>query len=112
MRAYPMGAPPHVNMGPSSLPVNTGSQPFLPHSVLPPGGSAGGGGGYTLPPTAAYFPMSAYSAGPMTGPQQSKILEGAALDSEGMTQPNTPDLLMHRRQVNFRRTQEQAKVSI
>ena len=61
----------------------------------------GGVGGYTLPPSAAYFPMAPYSNQPMSaGPQQSKILEGTAMDSEaGMTQPNTPDLLMHRRQV-------------
>lgn len=61
--------------------------------------------GYTLPPTAAYFPMAAYSTAPMLGgPQQSKLLEGAQMEPEaGMTQPNTPDLLMHRRQARTKK---------
>ena len=60
-------------------------------------------GGYTLPPSAAYFPVSAYSASTLSGPpQQTMVLEavGTAMDSaDGATQPNTPDLLIHRRQV-------------
>ena len=61
-------------------------------------------GGYTLPPAASYFPVSAYSASTMSGgpPQQTMVMEavGTAMDSaDGATQPNTPDLLIHRRQV-------------
>ena len=56
-----------------------------------------------MPPTAAYFPVSAYSASTLSGPpQQTMVLEavGTAMDSaDGATQPNTPDLLIHRRQV-------------
>ena len=60
-----------------------------------------------MPPTAAYFPVSAYSASTLSGPpQQTMVLEavggvGTAMDSatEAATQPNTPDLLIHRRQV-------------
>ena len=78
----------------SPYPVQQPQQPQNPYSS---------GGGYTLPPTAAYFPMAAYSTAPMqSGPQQSKILEGTVMESEpGMTQPNTPDLLIHRRQVSL-----------
>jgi len=93
-RAYPTPQPPQPQ------------PPMLPPSAFMPGGGAPmppqhAVGGYTLPPTAAYFPMSAYSAAPMAcGPQQSRILEGSALDEQ--TQPNTPDLLIHRRQVRAR----------
>ena len=87
MRAAPYPVPP------PALPphVLNQQQQQQPHAHQPPQG-------YTLPPSAAYFPLSAYST-PLTGPQQSKLLEGASLESEGLTQPNTPDLLMHRRQV-------------
>ncbi len=82
-------------------------QPQQPHQVAgaAAAAAAGPGGGYTLPPTAAYFPMSVYSSGPMSAPQQSKILEAAAAEQQeaGMTQPNTPDLLIHRRQVRQKR---------
>jgi hypothetical protein len=61
--------------------------------------SMGYGGGYTLPPTAAYFPVGTYSTlQAPSGPQQTTILE-MQHDGTAMTQPNTPDLLMHRRQV-------------
>ena len=85
------GPHPLMRAGPYPVPPPT----LPPHVQAPHGGPQG----YTLPPTAAYFPMSTYSS-QFSGPQQSKLLEGASLDSEGFTQPNTPDLLLHRRQVS------------
>ena len=91
-----------------------------------------GSGGYTLPPTASYFPMAAYSSikqhqnqptysssgmevkpnGSMISVSQSSMVgcpqpQSTSLVGEGpsslaATQPNTPDLLMHRRQVSHR----------
>jgi len=54
-------------------------------------------GGYTLPPTAAFFPMGSYSTSMQT--TVSTTLVEMQHDSTGLTQPNTPDLLIHRRQV-------------
>ena len=80
-------------------------------AVQPPNVSAssmGYGGGYTLPPTAAYFPVGTYSTlQAPSGPQQTTIIEMQQQQQQqqhdsstsAMTQPNTPDLLMHRRQV-------------
>ena len=64
-----------------------------PHQ--PPTGNPGG---YTLPPTVAYFPVTAYSNSALD--KVSK--ETAMMSQESLNQqhqPNTPDLLMHRRQV-------------
>ena len=75
-------------------PTNTSQTPNVSTS------SVGYGGGYTLPPTAAYFPVGTYSTlQAPSGPQQTTIIE-MQHDGTAMTQPNTPDLLMHRRQVN------------
>ena len=64
----------------------------------PPQNSGNGGGGYTLPPTVAYFPMTAYT----NNMDNSKSKETVMMSQESLQQPNTPDLLMHRRQVHFR----------
>ncbi len=72
-----------------------------------PTSSMGYGGGYTLPPTAQYFPVGTYSTlQAPSGPQQTTIIEMQQQQHQqhdsstsAMTQPNTPDLLMHRRQV-------------
>ena len=113
-----------------------------PMQMVSTGGLPAQGGGYTLPPTAAYFPMATYatlqqqhqhtattsmqgptitdhssdvptpsnpaSTLPMNVPLSSadtaassatKSIEGTP--SSVTTQPNTPDLLIHRRQVSF-----------
>ena len=113
-----------------------------PMQMVSTGGLPAQGGGYTLPPTAAYFPMATYatlqqqhqhtattsmqgptitdhssdvptpsnpaSTLPMNAPLSSadtaassatKSIEGTP--SSVTTQPNTPDLLIHRRQVSF-----------
>ena len=113
-----------------------------PMQMVSTGGLPTQGGGYTLPPTAAYFPMATYatlqqqhqhtastsmqgptitdhssdvptpsnpaSTLPMNVPLSSadtaassatKSIEGTP--SSVTTQPNTPDLLIHRRQVSF-----------
>jgi len=117
-----------------------------PMQMVSTGGLPSQGGGYTLPPTAAYFPMATYatlqqqhqhtassqaltsmhgptitdhssdvptpsnpvSTLPMNVPLSSadtaassatKSIEGTP--SSVTTQPNTPDLLIHRRQVSF-----------
>ena len=101
------------------------------------------GGGYTLPPTAAFFPMATYatlqqqhqhptSSQPTTSIQQSIVDQSSQIqvpaaastasvvpisvplsvadtvtssvsksieETPTVTQPNTPDLLIHRRQV-------------
>jgi len=58
-------------------------------------------GGYTLPPTAAFFPMGSYSTNmqPATSTCHQGTMVETQHDPTGLTQPNTPDLLMHRRQV-------------
>ena len=60
-------------------------------------------GGYTLPPTVAYFPVTAYNNASMD-----KMSKDASMMSQEslnqQQQPNTPDLLMHRRQVIDLRT--------
>lgn len=56
-------------------------------------------GGYTLPPTAAYFPVTTYTNNTALDKPQ---LESSMMPQEcshDQPQPNTPDLLMHRRQV-------------
>ena len=76
-------------------PTNTSQAPIVSTA------SMGYGGGYTLPPTAAYFPVGTYSTLQAPGgPQQTTIIE-MQHDGTAMTQPNTPDLLMHRRQVFY-----------
>ncbi len=105
--AMPPGHPAYLR-GPAMPPqpphglYSTSMQPqpqyaFRPAQVYTPYPQAGG---YTVPSSAAYFPMSVYST-PMGAPQQSRILEAMAMEPSegGFTQPNTPDLLMHRRQV-------------
>ena len=52
-------------------------------------------GGYTLPPTAAYFPVTTYTAVQQHDNTQQVMMSQDSLN----VQPNTPDLLMHRRQV-------------
>lgn len=54
-------------------------------------------GGYTLPPTVAYFPVTAYGT-PLDPSNQSEMMSQESLNVQ---QPNTPDLLMHRRQVRL-----------
>ena len=54
------GYPPHSVL--RTTPYPSGVQPGQPPtSVQPPPSSMGYGGGYTLPPTAAYFPVGTYS---------------------------------------------------
>ena len=70
---------------PPAPPPNTG-YPNVP--------SGPNSGGYTLPPTVAYFPVTAYGT-----PLENKQSEMMSQESLNVQQPNTPDLLMHRRQV-------------
>ncbi len=110
MRAspYPMLPPPSNQPQPQPQPQS--QEQFYQHPLHPHYAH----GGYTLPPSAAFFPMSAYSAAPLSGvPHPSRILDAAVMgggaggvpggcgdsSADGLTQPNTPDLLMHRRQV-------------
>ena len=67
--------------------------PPQPPAGYPP---AAGGGGYTLPPTVAYFPVTAYT-NPAEAASKSEMMSQESLNN--LHQPNTPDLLMHRRQV-------------
>lgn len=117
------GAPPPPPPHPQQI-VGLPQIPPPPASVgYGGGGGAGGpypgpavstgGGGYTLPPTGPYFPMSPYNAAAgASGGQQcmtssdamtsSKMGNGTSDHGSSMaatTQPNTPDLLIHRRQV-------------
>ena len=61
----------------------------------------GPSGGYTLPPTAAYFPVTAYTNSAMDKAQEMMSQESL---NQYQQQPNTPDLLMHRRQVRQKQT--------
>ena len=71
-----------------------GAQAQPQPSGYPP--SAGTSGGYTLPPTVAYFPVTAYT-NPADAVSKSEMMSQESLNN--LHQPNTPDLLMHRRQV-------------
>ena len=79
------GAPPPPPQ--QSQPQSTSGYPNVP--------SGPNSGGYTLPPTVAYFPVTAYGT-PMDPSKQSEMMSQESLNVQ---QPNTPDLLMHRRQV-------------
>ena len=131
----------------SSIPSIIYQSPYAggqtPMQMVATSGVAGQSGGYTLPPTAAYFPMATYATlqqqhqhPPSSQPsniiqqsvndQSSQIQHASAVssasvvplstalnvadtaasavpksteDTPTVTQPNTPDLLIHRRQV-------------
>ncbi len=68
-----------------------------PMGVQPPSASMSSTGGYTLPPTAAYFPMTTYTSIQQHDNMQQVMMSQDSLNN--VVQPNTPDLLMHRRQV-------------
>lgn len=116
--------PPHPQQVVGLPGVSSGTNPCFPNQMYGSqqqiGGSGAGGGGYTLPPTAAYFPMASYSAAiqnPNLTDQSiasstGQIPKAVQMTSNGTstenqptstatatTQPNTPDLLIHRRQV-------------
>ena len=77
----------------SGATVSTYSAPMgypVPPPTLPPSG------GDTLPPTAAYFPVTTYSNNNVDNTQQVMMSQDSLNQP---AQPNTPDLLMHRRQV-------------
>ena len=72
--------------------------PPQPPQPTPPTG--GPSGGYTLPPTVAYFPVTAYTNSGMD--QTAQVMMSQESLNQLQQQPNTPDLLMHRRQVRER----------
>ena len=65
-----------------------------------PGPTSAPPGGYTLPPTAAYFPITAYTNNSQNAGVDNTQQVMLSQDSLNQ-QPNTPDLLMHRRAVSF-----------
>ena len=113
-----------------------------PIQMVSTSGVTSHGGGYTLPPTAAYFPMATYatiqpsssnqppvsiqqsivdqssqikvpvvvsssSVVPMSVPNADTAISSVSKSIDGtptVTQPNTPDLLIHRKQVIIRST--------
>ena len=79
---------PQQQQQPIGYPTPPPSQQTLP---------TGPSGGYTLPPTVAYFPVTAYTNSSMD-PKSQDMLSQESLN-QLQQQPNTPDLLMHRRQV-------------
>ena len=80
-----------------SLPVGYPSAPLPPSQPTIPQGSPFGG--YTLPPTAANFPVSAYTNAAQMDKVTQEMMSQDSLNQLQNQQPNTPDLLMHRRQV-------------
>ena len=94
---YYGGGPPPTQ--PLPVPQLSGGYPNAPPGV-PQGPPSGG---YTLPPTAAYFPVTAYTNNTTT---QNACVDNTqqvmmSQDSLNLQQPNTPDLLMHRRAVSL-----------
>ena len=93
---YYGGGPPPTQ--PLPVPQLSGGYPNAPPGV-PQGPPSGG---YTLPPTAAYFPVTAYT----NNTTQNACVDNTqqvmmSQDSLNLQQPNTPDLLMHRRAVSL-----------
>ena len=94
---YGGGLPPTQ---PLPVPQLSGGYPGGPNAPVPQGPPSGG---YTLPPTAAYFPVTAYTNNTTT---QNACVDNTqqvmmSQDSLNLQQPNTPDLLMHRRAVSL-----------
>ena len=97
---YYGGGPPPTQ--PLPVPQLSGGYPGGPNAPVPSGPPSGG---YTLPPTAAYFPVTAYTNN-TTNTQNSCVVDNTqqvmmSQDSLNLQQPNTPDLLMHRRAVSL-----------
>ena len=80
-----------------TLPLGYPSAPLPPSQPTIPQGSPFGG--YTLPPTAANFPVSAYTNAAQMDKVTQEMMSQDSLNQLQNQQPNTPDLLMHRRQV-------------
>ena len=80
-----------------SLPLGYPSAPLPPSQPTIPQGSPFGG--YTLPPSAANFPVSAYTNAAQMDKVTQEMMSQDSLNQLQNQQPNTPDLLMHRRQV-------------
>ena len=99
-------------------PLLRAASPYVPnyYGGYPPPATAGppttgpATGGYTLPPTAAYFPITAYTNNTNTNTNNSNTQPNTAsvdntqqvmMSQDSLNQqPNTPDLLMHRRTVS------------
>ena len=91
LRAASPYVPPYYG-GPGG-PPSMGYPPTAPGPTSAPGG-------YTLPPTAAYFPITAYTNNSQNAGVDNTQQVMLSQDSLNQ-QPNTPDLLMHRRAVSF-----------
>ena len=97
-------------------PLLRAASPYVPnyYGGYPPPATAGppttgpATGGYTLPPTAAYFPITAYTNNTNTNnsntqPNTASVdnTQQVMMSQDSLNQqPNTPDLLMHRRTVS------------
>ena len=90
-------------------PLLRAASPYVPNyygGYPPPTAAAPTGpasGGYTLPPTAAYFPITAYTNTNNTQPNTASVdnTQQVMMSQDSLNQqPNTPDLLMHRRAVS------------